>query len=159
MGVREVWSTEIDDIAAAHLHPVDIGGAILSLDQPEPPEAWRWGGPDWRDAMHTEIVDRVVGAELAARDPRALSQRWSDVLGIERTPGADGAWHIALDGSQLAFAPLSSGEQEGLRAIELRSGDPERALEVARRLGLIVEAGLNGSGSAIVIAGTRFRLR
>jgi hypothetical protein len=157
MGVREVWSTELDDIAAAHLHPIDIGGAILSLDQPKPPEAWRWGGPDWRDAKRSDVVDRVVGAELCARDPGALAQRWSEVLGETTTRGADGAWQIELEASRITFVPLRSGELEGLRTIELRSRRPERALEVAQRLDLVVEAG--SDGSAIVIAGTRFRLR
>lgn len=156
MGVREVWSTELDDITAAHLHPVDTGGAILSLDQPNPPGTWRWGGPHWRDAMHTEVVDRVVGAELCARDPEALAQRWSDVLGIPSTRGENGTRQIALEASRLTFAPLASGELEGLRAIELHSRHPERALEAARALDLVVEAA--PGGSAVVIAGTRFRL-
>src|SRR5207249_4563439 len=48
LGVRIVWQVELDDIATVHLHPRDIGGAIVSLDQPVPPESWRWGGPEWR---------------------------------------------------------------------------------------------------------------
>jgi hypothetical protein len=156
MGVREVWSTQLDDIAAAHLHPIDIGGAILSLDQPKPPEAWRWGGPDWRDAMRTGVVDRVVGAELCARDPQALAQRWSQVLGVASTRAENDTWQIELDASRISFAPLRNDELEGLRAIELRSLEPARALDVARRLDLVVETG--AEGSAVVIAGTRFRL-
>src|SRR5207302_1544425 len=46
LGVRIVWQVELDDIATAHLHPRDLGGAIVSLDQPVPPESWRWGGPE-----------------------------------------------------------------------------------------------------------------
>src|SRR2546426_6988186 len=48
LGVRIVWQVELDDIATVHLHPRDIGGAIVSLDQPVPPESWRWGGSEWR---------------------------------------------------------------------------------------------------------------
>src|SRR3989441_3727031 len=48
LGVRIVWQAELDDIATVHLHPRDLGGAIVSLDQPVPPESWRWGGPEWR---------------------------------------------------------------------------------------------------------------
>src|SRR5215208_1610160 len=54
LGVREVWAGEFDDISAVHLHPGDIGAAIVSLDRPVPPESWRWGGP-WHQhgAAHT----------------------------------------------------------------------------------------------------------
>ena len=32
LGVRTVWSTEYDDISAMHLHPKDVGAAIVSVD-------------------------------------------------------------------------------------------------------------------------------
>ncbi|MFQ5351781.1 MAG: VOC family protein, partial [Candidatus Binatia bacterium] len=51
LGVRVVWEITLDDIAGVHLHPRDLGGAIVSLDQPRPPESWRWAGPDWRGAV------------------------------------------------------------------------------------------------------------
>lgn len=156
LGVREVWSTEIDDIAAVHLHPSDVGGAILSLDQPKPAAAWRWGGPSWQERVRTDIVDRVVGAELCSRDPQALAQRWAKVLDIECTRAGD-VWQIQLESSRVAFAPRNEGEREGLRAIELSTRDPARALEAARGLDLPIEA--NGEETAVVIAGTRFRLR
>jgi hypothetical protein len=46
-GVREVFAVTHEDIAEVHLHPADMRGAIVSLSEPRPPEAWRWGGPDW----------------------------------------------------------------------------------------------------------------
>ncbi|HMJ14813.1 MAG TPA: VOC family protein [Polyangiaceae bacterium] len=157
MGVREVWSTELDDIAAVHLHPSDIGGAILSIDQPKPPEGWRWGGPSWRDAVHTDVVDRVVGVELAARDPKALAARWAEVLDVESTLLTGDIWQLSLDQSRITVAPLNQGEHPGLRAIELGARDPERALAAARRMGLLLES--SADTRAVIIAGTRFRLR
>jgi Glyoxalase-like domain len=76
LGIREVWSIELDDITACHLHPADIGAAIVSLDRPVPPESWRWAGP-WEpqgDATTT-------GLTLSARDPDQLAARWREVLG------------------------------------------------------------------------------
>src|SRR5688572_32086468 len=58
LGIREVWSVDLDDISAVHLHPADIGAAIVSLDRPVPPESWRWAGP-WRphgDARTTGVT-------------------------------------------------------------------------------------------------------
>jgi hypothetical protein len=76
LGVREVWGIELDDISAVHLHPADIGAAIVSLDQPVPPQSWRWAGP-WQP--HGEL--HTTGLTISARDPEALGARWSEVLG------------------------------------------------------------------------------
>ena len=46
-GIRVVWQVDLPDISGTHLHPADIGGAIVSLDRADPPGSWRWGGPDW----------------------------------------------------------------------------------------------------------------
>jgi hypothetical protein len=45
VGIREVFAVELPDIVDVHLHPSDIGGAIVALDRPEPPGAWRSDGP------------------------------------------------------------------------------------------------------------------
>ncbi len=76
LGVREVWSGDFDDISAVHLHPADIGAAIVSLDRPVPPESWRWGGP-W----HPHGDAHTTGLTLSARDADALGARWREVLG------------------------------------------------------------------------------
>src|SRR5262245_16796633 len=59
LGARVVWEATLDDIATIHVHPRDIGGAIVSVDQPRPPESWRWGGPDWRRSVRTDRVRRI----------------------------------------------------------------------------------------------------
>ena len=82
LGVRTVWHAEVDDIRAMHLHPKDLGGAIVSVDQPKPAAAWRWGGPDWRPQAGRAGAQRVVGITIAAHDPRAMAARWAEVLGL-----------------------------------------------------------------------------
>ena len=76
LGIREVWAADLEDISAAHLHPVDMGAAIVSLDRPVPPESWRWGGP-WQP--HGDA--HTTGLTLSAREPEALGARWREVLG------------------------------------------------------------------------------
>ena len=44
-GIRVVWQSDLADIAGTHLHPMDVPGAIVSLDWADPPESWRWAGP------------------------------------------------------------------------------------------------------------------
>ena len=78
LGIREVFEVSLDDIAEVHLHPADIGGAILALSEPRPVESWRWGGPDW-DQRSAPL--RVSGATLAVSDARGVAARWQEVIG------------------------------------------------------------------------------
>ena len=76
--VREVFEVELEDIAEVHLHPRDMHGAIVSLSAPNPPGAWRWGGPDWNARA---VAGGVTGITVAVADPDAVGQRWSTVAG------------------------------------------------------------------------------
>lgn len=133
-GVRVVWETTLPrrgsepEAATIHLHPRDVGGAILSLDRMDPPDAWRWAGPAWREHARSSRVRGLAGAELEARDPQALARRWAEVLGLPATPAAGGCFEIALDAGLLRFVP-ERGRGEGLAAVLLASADPARAGE------------------------------
>lgn len=80
-GVRVVWQLDLDDISGTHLHPADMRGAIVSLDRADPPESWRWGGPDWTGKAGTGAPGRVLGATVAVPDAQATAARWADILG------------------------------------------------------------------------------
>ena len=90
LGIREVFEVSLDDIAEVHLHPADMRGAIVSLSAPQPPESWRWGGPDWAGRS---APLRVSGATVAVADPGAVAGRWGTVLGEE--PSAAGIRFVA----------------------------------------------------------------
>lgn len=76
--VREVFEVALDDMAEVHLHPADMRGAIVSLSEPHPPEAWRWGGPQWNERS---APVEIFGATIAVADPEAVAARWETVLG------------------------------------------------------------------------------
>jgi hypothetical protein len=78
LGVREVFEVALDDMAEVHLHPGDMRGAIVSLSEPSPASAWRWGGPEW--AARSAPVE-LFGATIAVADPEAAGARWETVLG------------------------------------------------------------------------------
>lgn len=78
VGVREVFEVQLDDMAEVHLHPGDMRGAIVSLSEPEPPESWRWGGPEWSDRA---AAGRLAGIGIAIDDPDGVSERWATVAG------------------------------------------------------------------------------
>jgi len=152
LGVRVVWEVGLSDISTIHLHPKDLGGALVSLDQPRPARAWRWAGSGWEEKMRTSVVRRIAGVELQSADPAALARRWAEVLG--RGVVWDGAdvHEVALDEGRLRFVPLRDRRGDGISVIELEAADPDRARRSAR------ERNLSPDGARIEIAGTRFRL-
>jgi hypothetical protein len=75
-GVRIVWRGDFPTIRGRHVHPADVGGAIVSIDQPEPNGAWLWGGPDWVAHQHNSVVTSIAGIVIGAHDPDAMRARW-----------------------------------------------------------------------------------
>lgn len=150
-GVRFVWNTDRDDgVWASHLHPKDTGGALISFDQMEPKARWEWGGPDWEKNVVTEVSTGIVGAEVQAEDPAAMSARWAEVLGLERTQ-RDGVWRLALEGGEVRFVEPTDGRGEGLGGFDVAVRDPAAVRAKAQARGLVKDG-------EIMLAGTRVRL-
>ena len=122
-------------IHGIHLHPKDVGGAILSLDQADPPESWLWAGQDWEYHSLDGVVSEIVAIDIQADDPDRLAQRWAKA--IDR-PAQNGA--IELDDAQIRFVQATDGRGDGLIAADLRASDRNRA------------------GEALEICGFTFRL-
>ena len=147
LGVRVVWEIALDDIATVHLHPRDVGGAIVSLDEPRPAEAWRWAGPTWHDAVRTDVVARMTGATIAATDPPRMAARWAEVLGVPRDGRSP--TELRLDPGVMRFVAADE-RGEGVVGVALAAVDAARALAVAAARGLRTEAG------AVWVGGVRF---
>jgi hypothetical protein len=137
--------------AFTHIHPKDIGGAILSLDRMVPKERWEWGGPNWQSHVCTDTSVKVAGAELQAKDPARMAARWARVLGRAAAEDA-GIWRIRLDDGEIRFTVERDGRGEGLGAFDIvvRNVDAVRANAAARGL-------LDPDGN-VLLAGTRVRL-
>jgi hypothetical protein len=133
-GIREVWSVELPDVVDVHLHPRDMGAAIVALDRCDPPEGWRWGGPAWEGtAPATVAAGALTGATLRATDPDAMAARWAAVLG---RPVEDGTT-IPLDlGGRLRFV---EGPDDGIEAFH--AALPGRAGESVEAAGVRFELG------------------
>ncbi len=151
LGVRVVWQVELDDIATVHLHPRDVGGAIVSLDQPTPPESWRWGGPDWKKARRSSVVSSVSCATLEADDPDAMAKRWSEVLGRPLEPDR-AVPTLELSQGAIRFVQADPPGSEGLVSVRLVALDAERALATARQRGIATEE------SSVRVGGVWFEL-
>lgn len=150
-GVRFADKFDGDGVHFTHLHPKDVGGAILSLDEMVPYERWEWGGPNWKDNVRTDVSTKIVGAELQADDPDAMSKRWAEVLGRERT-GAGDAWKIPLEGGEIRFSPARDGRGDGVAAFDVAVHDPEAVRARAKARGRLDAHG------KVSLCGTRVEL-
>ncbi len=139
LGVRVVWEIELPDIATIHLHPRDVGGAILSLDAPLPPESWRWAGPDWQSKVCTDVSKEIAAVEIQAADPAATADHWARILARASVKTGNGACEIALDRGIIRFIEDRDGRGDGVSAIEIAAADGGRAIEAARERGLPVD--------------------
>ncbi len=146
--VRTIAQYDRDVVRMSHLHPKDIGGAIVSVDQMTPPAHWEWGGPDWKANVRTDVAVGIVGAELQSDDPDALRARWADVLGATVEDG-----RLRMDdGGEIRFVEVRDGRGEGLGAFDVAVRDPAEVRRRAQARGLI-----DGEGH-LVLCGTRVRL-
>jgi Glyoxalase-like domain len=80
MGVREVFEVSLDGMSEVHLHPADMGGAIVALSRPEPDDAWLWGGSGWQQRR---APYELSGATITVRQPVTAVEYWQTVLGTE----------------------------------------------------------------------------
>ena len=135
VGARVIWQGDYPDIRGTHVHPKDIGGAIVSVDEATPWESWRWAGPAWRDHVRTETVTGVRSLTIGAADAKAMAARWAEVLDL---PLAD-AMTVATDDATIAFVPAGP-RGEGLDEVAVRGGrscagrDGDRPVRGARQL-------------------------
>jgi hypothetical protein len=119
--VRVVWISDLPDIRGRQLHPRDIGGAIVSIDQPIPPGSWRWGGA-WTAHARAGVVTAIAGVTVGAADPAAMRARWAEarldhavrfVPAGDRGEGIDGVDLVAADRSR-------AGETATIGGVEFR---------------------------------------
>jgi hypothetical protein len=119
LDVRVVHDGSHPDIADLHLHPKDVPGAIVALNEPRPPGSWRFGGPAW-EAKVPEHVEPggLRGLTVRSPDPGGLAERWAAVLGLEVSHAGDAPAALHLDeGRQLVRFVDAAGQQEGICGI------------------------------------------
>lgn len=144
--IRRVWNIDRADIAASHLHPADIGAAIVSIDEAHPEGSWLWGGPDWRDNSRPGALKRL---EVTARDPQVLSERWGRVLRVPSQSAGHDIYELELGEHTITFKP---GDRDFLSGYDLIHPDPKACLKRAQDLGLETD------DRAFVFTGVRISL-
>jgi hypothetical protein len=114
-GVRVVWQVDARTIRGRHLHPRDVGGTLVSIDEPTVWGTWEWAGQDWTPRVGAATA--IAGVVIGAHDPAAMRARWRE-LGLE---------------VGVRFQPAGP-RGEGLDEVELVAADRERAGE-SRHIG------------------------
>jgi len=147
LSVRVVWEADLERAKVIHLHPRDLGSALVSFDQMSEWEDWEWAGPDWRSRIRLDSISGIVAAELQAEDPERCATRWSEVLGIPRR-----GFEIPLDEGTLRFTLAADERGDGLGGIDVAATDAPEVLRRARSRGLSIE------GNCITLCGIRVHL-
>ncbi|MCP3991430.1 MAG: hypothetical protein GY724_20315 [Actinomycetia bacterium] len=120
-GLRVVWQADHGDITGTHIHPADVPGAIVSLDQSIPPESWRWAGSDW-SADTSTAADLIAGVLIQSHRPDELAPIWSEMLGLEPS-----GRRIEVNADQyIEFVDITDGRPEGISTMDVRSSDADR---------------------------------
>ena len=147
--VTVVWESEHPEARAIHLHPREMGGAILSLDWMNPKESWKWAGPNWSEFVNTSIIKRFVGVEIQSDDPEAMKNKWQSVLRMPSESVSDR--QINLDNTWIRFVEDEDGRGPGVSAFCLEANDNKSLMKKAADLGLMHQ-------EDIFIGGVKFLL-
>lgn len=140
--MRRVWNIDLEDISASHIHPSDVGGAIVSVDEARPAASWRWGGEGWEQRAGKGALEAII---MESPNPEALGDKWAAALGARRVPDA-----IELEDADIVFA---EGEREGVLMLSLEVPDPAAVMARARQAGLQCEEDSEDSNGAFAFCG------
>tara|TARA_Y100001970_G_scaffold290662_1_gene425229 strand:+ start:979 stop:1716 length:738 start_codon:yes stop_codon:yes gene_type:complete len=147
--ITVVWESEHPEARAIHLHPKQMGGAIVSLDWMNPKESWKWAGPNWNDFVNTSSVKRFMGVEIQSGDPEGMKNKWQSVLQIPDEKISEN--QINLENTWIRFIKEEDGRGPGVSSFCLEASDNDALLKKASDLGLIINEN-------IVIGGVKFLL-
>lgn len=125
LDIRTVWEIDEKDISATHLHPADVGGTILSLDDPRPSSSWRWAGPAWTGGPGHGPSGSILGVTIEVPDPDEVAGRWARLLGLHPRSS------LALDdGQEIRFTRGDRGLCEVRISIDAEPGRAPERLEI-----------------------------
>ncbi|HEX3962974.1 MAG TPA: VOC family protein [Trebonia sp.] len=150
-GARLVWEFDSGGHRECHLHPRDVGGAIVGIEWSRDWTEWRWAGTSWRSHVRPDSVTGLAGVTISTADPAALSQRWADLFGLQLDRQGDGSIEAKLGDQSIRFSYWPRPDSR-LTGIDLRAVDAHGVRRRAAAAGCPVHDG------DVLLAGVRFRL-
>ena len=145
--IEIVWDTDLPEAKAIHLHPKQMGGAIVSLDWMNPKESWKWAGPEWNKYI-TDDIKGIDGVEIQANNPEEMFNRWKDILDASNI--SESEKKIYLDNTWISFTD-EDDRGSGISAFSLITVNKELLISKAKEFGFLQE-------DNIVIGGVKFYL-
>jgi hypothetical protein len=130
-GVRVVWTADLGDIAGTHLHPKDVPGAIVSLDWADPPESWRWAGPEWTGRAPATRNGGVRGLTIEVIDPGRAAERWASVLGLTVTHHQEAVVIELAHAAQEVRFVAATGHGEAITEVRLAADRDRHPVQIA----------------------------
>ena len=143
-----VWDTDLPEAKAIHLHPKQMGGAIVSLDWMNPKESWKWAGPEWNNHI-TDEIKGIDGIEIQASNPEEMFNRWKDILDVSNINESEKK--IYLDNTWIGFID-EDDRGPGISAFSLIANNKELLMNKAKEYGFLRE-------DNIVVGGVKFYLK
>ncbi len=147
-GIRKVWEVDTPKAKACHMHPRDVPGAITSVDQMTPPEAWYWAGPDWESRV-ARYVSAITGVQIQCAAPLEVAEQWSLAYGRPITQ-RNGIPVLLFGEGEVRFVEDRDGRGTGLQALDLRATDMAAIEKAAQRLNLSMQ------DQSVSVCGTQF---
>lgn len=131
-GLRKIWETERPEVSAFHVHPKDMGGAIVSFDEMRPVDDWVWAGPGWQDRRARATGD-LLSVTLEVETPDQVAKLWADLLGTTAERSRHGYILRMSDGGEVRFEPPAESPGRGIIAFELcaLNSSPNKTLQDA----------------------------
>lgn len=156
LGIRKAMEHDEPEFHIMQLHPRDTGGCLLEIDQQigseKPEDPWIPAGPNWREAIRTEVVRGFAAAELQTPDQAGLADRWGQIMELPVQTNAQGQPSLHVNNADVRFVADQDGRGEGLGGVDLMVADRARLLAAAKQRGLSVD------GDCVQLCGVRFRL-
>jgi len=154
LGVRIAFERSRDTSGLCQLHPRDMNACFYEIEWNEANDfsgLWHPAGHNWEDKVRQDVTVDLIGVEIQADDPKALSDLWSKVIGTPAHVSGD-VHSIALNNAALRFVEATDGRGPGLGGLDIAVVNRARILERARARGCYV------SDNRVDICGTRFYL-
>ena len=114
-------------------HPKDLPGALLEIDSvpntnyTEKYAGWPPAGENWKKKIYEEYVEGIVGATIAAEDPKKLSILWSKVLDSELI-FEDNCPTVVCENANITFVQAKNNYKD-LVGIKIKASKKRLSLE------------------------------
>ena len=151
-GIEIVWhgnrSEEEINARTIHLHPKQVGGAILSIDHMNPKNAWLWAGTNWEKDINKNLVDVLSGVVMQSDDPEQLCMQWEKALGMKK---AADELKIQLVESTINFVESIDGRGEGINAFKIKALKKDQIIKNAKSMKIFKDEEISLGGVKIIL--------